>query len=101
MGEQKELVERLRHEADEHEKFYPSDTLHGMLREAADVISKLPLTADNVPVVPGMELWKFSQWSGYVFECLDDSSIRACRPDFFAEAYSTREAAQAAAEASK
>ncbi len=43
-----ELIERLNREADEHEKFYPSDTLHGMLREAVARITELEAEVGEV-----------------------------------------------------
>lgn len=42
-----DIVDWLNHEAAEHERFYPSDTLHGKLREAVTEIEELRNLVDN------------------------------------------------------
>ena len=49
--EASELIERLNKEADDHEQFYPSDTLHGMLREAVAEIERVEVNITIRPAV--------------------------------------------------
>lgn len=81
------LVEELRWLAEEL-RGSESD----ICRRAADLIEKLPRTADGVPVVPGMTVWSWFNGAG-----LSPIEIQYLRPDgIYTLCYSTREAAEAA-----
>ena len=75
------------------------------LAAANAIIEKLPLTADNVRVVPGMELWCL-QWSGRISFPSKRVWVGDIRRDNHSrmhtqsnECYSTPEAAKEAADA--
>ncbi len=69
------------------------------------IVAKLPKTADGVPIVPGMKVYQTDP-TGYVQgydvgvnQAADDSSWPSPAYLTYSQCYSTREAAEAAAEA--
>ena len=65
--------------------------------ELLKVVKKLPLTADGVPIVPGMKLWSVASWGdGVVSEKNFDFISPDARRGFKSNWYSTKRAASAA-----
>ncbi len=63
------------------------------LRQAADLIERLPVTADGVPVVPGMEVWH-RDFKGRISP--ETAQLESPFPHILICCYSTRAAAEAA-----
>ena len=80
-----------------------SDDDIALLHWAAKTIDKLPKTADGVPVVPGMRVWRLAHPTT-LGHAVTDVSVRgmhlAGKSDWHesCETFSTREAAEAAGE---
>jgi hypothetical protein len=60
-----------------------------LLREAAAVIERLPVTADGVPVTPGMTVWT---WFADELEPVDITCVRPSGT--YKACYSTEQAAK-------
>lgn len=64
-----DIVERLKECIRKQEQFYPSDPELPTLREAADLLARLPLTKDGVRVVPGVDMvWNWRATDGWYGE---------------------------------
>jgi hypothetical protein len=74
--------------------------LEKVIREAADILAKLPTTADGVVITPGMSLWQPDWCDPEEPPRLVDGVRMDTFPDCaaFEDCYSTESAARAAAE---
>ena len=45
------------------------ETLQQRVADLEAIVAKLPVTADGVPVVPGMSVWYPSPYDGEIYEC--------------------------------
>jgi hypothetical protein len=62
----------------------------------AEIVAKLPKTANGVPVVPGMDLWGWIERYDGTPGAVHQQNWMTAKAEEIAKCYSTREAAEAA-----